>query len=281
MKQQSEICKARSLFITKGMLNREILPSEIVYSWVRSKLHNISFEILDKNPEEKKVNILALKKNCSLIIKKLRQYKNDYHQLYLIDMDGFILYKSESQLVNIPNISNFKEEFVGTTAAGISLLTLEDSKVFGCEHFNQALTNYITGSLLIDGEIEDQQVIIMALSPLSRHFEHNQLLKNLNDQFKKEEEVDISDVSYEENDDVLSEKTPVNTLKAPSNANNEKIAGCSDKKECKQFTLSIIEKNTIIECLNYYNWNMRQAAVALGIGRSTLYRKLKEYEIQR
>ncbi|MBN2797321.1 MAG: helix-turn-helix domain-containing protein [Clostridia bacterium] len=280
MKQQSEICRARSLFMTKGILNREILPSEIVYSWVRSKLHNISFEILDKNVSEKKVNILALKKNCSIIIKRLRQYKNDYHQIYLIDMDGYILYKSESLLTQLPNIINFKEEVIGTTAAGITLITKIDAEVFGCEHFNQELTNYLSGSILIDGEIDESQVILLVLSPISRLLEHNQLKKALIDDFRKEEEEANKVAKNDEN-------IPVNTV----NRDENRFKTTSDKKEifedkhsvfndCKLFTLSVIEKKTIEEALKYYNWNMRQAAIALGIGRSTLYRKIKEYDIQ-
>lgn len=280
MKQQSEICRARSLFMTKGILNREILPSEIVYSWVRSKLHNISFEILNREVAEKKVNILALKKNCSMIIKRLRQYKNDYHQIYLIDMDGYILYKSESLLTNLPNLINFKEEIIGTTAAGITLITKANAEVFGCEHFNQELTNYLTGSFLVEGEIDENQVIIMVLSPLSRLVEHNQLKSALFSDFKKEVEDSGKEEKKEEYHSVNTVNTMQNGFTKSIETEKTKSKEVSIKNDCKQFTLAIIEKETIERALDFYNWNMRQAAIALGIGRSTLYRKIKEYEIK-
>ncbi|GJQ61601.1 MAG: sigma-54-dependent Fis family transcriptional regulator [Melioribacteraceae bacterium] len=44
--------------------------------------------------------------------------------------------------------------------------------------------------------------------------------------------------------------------------------------------LSVMEKDAIINALNFSRGNKRKAAKLLGIGERTLYRKLKEYEIQ-
>jgi len=41
-----------------------------------------------------------------------------------------------------------------------------------------------------------------------------------------------------------------------------------------------IEKIQIEKALKYYKGNRRKAAKALGIGERTLYRKLKEYNIE-
>jgi DNA-binding NtrC family response regulator len=45
-------------------------------------------------------------------------------------------------------------------------------------------------------------------------------------------------------------------------------------------TLSQIEKRTIIEALDYTKGDYNTAAQLLGIGRTTLYRKLKKYRLE-
>jgi len=46
-------------------------------------------------------------------------------------------------------------------------------------------------------------------------------------------------------------------------------------------TLEENEKQVLIEMLESCNWNKREAANRLGIGRSTLYVKLKKYQISK
>ena len=48
-------------------------------------------------------------------------------------------------------------------------------------------------------------------------------------------------------------------------------------KEIK--SLRDVEKNMIIDAMAFYEGNIQKAAAKLGIGRNTLYRKMKEYEI--
>jgi transcriptional regulator of acetoin/glycerol metabolism len=43
--------------------------------------------------------------------------------------------------------------------------------------------------------------------------------------------------------------------------------------------LSALEKDAIKKALLFYNGNMTQTAKALGIGRNTLYAKIKKYDI--
>lgn len=45
-------------------------------------------------------------------------------------------------------------------------------------------------------------------------------------------------------------------------------------------TLKQIEKQAILEALYYTNWHVTLAAKRLAIGRATLYRKIKEYDLK-
>jgi len=45
------------------------------------------------------------------------------------------------------------------------------------------------------------------------------------------------------------------------------------------FHIQSVEKEAIIKALKAVNWNMTEAAKILGYGRSTLYRKMKKYEL--
>jgi len=42
-------------------------------------------------------------------------------------------------------------------------------------------------------------------------------------------------------------------------------------------TLSVLEKDAIKKALLFYNGNITKASKALGIGRNTLYDKMKKY----
>ena len=44
-------------------------------------------------------------------------------------------------------------------------------------------------------------------------------------------------------------------------------------------SLRDVEKSMIVDALAFYEGNIQKAAAKLGIGRNTLYRKMKDYEI--
>lgn len=48
----------------------------------------------------------------------------------------------------------------------------------------------------------------------------------------------------------------------------------------KRLSLKEVEKNYILDTLDYCNWNYEAACRHLGIGRTTLWRKLKEYNLE-
>jgi len=64
----------------------------------------------------------------------------------------------------------------------------------------------------------------------------------------------------------------------------ERVINCNNAESTKKVHVKLssikqAERNLIIESIEQNEWNMSKVAKALGIGRNTLYRKLKEYDI--
>lgn len=281
MYNQPEICKARTLFITRGILNRDVIPDHIIYSWVRSKLHNISFEILNTDQPVDNINLLSLDKSATEIMSFLRKLNTEMSRIYLISDTGKVLYNTQQNNLNLPNFTSFSEVVVGTTAAGISLNTGENVAVYGCEHYNKSMINYISESFIVEGDY-DKSYIILVLTPIRQSVSHQRLFKLILDKYSKEKEK--SAVLTDDSEKKL-ENTTVNTVKSREirhkNDIDESSSKAYDINVCKEFTLKVVEKNTIEAALKHFKWNLKKASEALGIGRSTLYRKLKEYDIEK
>jgi len=280
MTTNSEICKARTLFITRGILNRKIIPTNIIYSWVRSKLHNISFELLDVKASEKQFDILTLDTIGSGIIKYLRTIKSEESIIYLSNSSGTVVFNTDVNPIDLPPFTDLSEESIGTNAGGIAVITGESITVKGCEHYSKSLVNYMSSSIVIEETKASEAYIVTLFTPIMYSKSHERI-KNviLGHYIKREEEKPLLTV----NDEKIEEKLTVNPVKTLNNdikyddvkiePNTDNVAGC------KVFTLSVIERNTIQEALIHFNWNLKKSAEALGIGRSTLYRKIKEYDL--
>lgn len=282
MIQQSEICKARSLFISRGILNENVISKSIMHSWVRSKLHHISVEILDEKPQEKKVNLNQLSLTGKKLIKNIRDINSSHSVIYLLDENGLILYKNNHLNLYTPNLWSFSEEIIGTSAGGISVHTLEDSKVYGCEHFNQEMIHFISETLVLSETLSQKKNIVLILTPLRYSSHHEQLYKELKTYYGNNNEMrSIKEKKKEKSLQDLVEKSDVKTVNCFNNEDQVNKKETSENNTCKVFTLSIVEKNTINDALKYYNWNLKKTSEALGIGRSTLYRKIKEYKLKR
>lgn len=281
MSSNSEICKARTLFITRGILNRDIIPTEIVYSWVRSKLHNISFELLDIENTEKSLDILSLDIQGSCIIKFLRSIKGDDSMVYLSTDDGSVIFNIENTKINLPKFTNLSEENIGTNAGGISVITKEGLTVKGCEHYNKLLVNFTSSSIVIPKEKGSVGYIITVITPNKLILSHERLYTTLMEHFiKAEQETPLLTEERLKEDD-QSDVNPIKTvIKEAETEYLENHVKADEINMCKVFTLSIIERDTIEEALNHFKWNLKKSAEALGIGRSTLYRKIKEYKIK-
>jgi transcriptional regulator of acetoin/glycerol metabolism len=282
MTNQSEICKARSLFLTRGILNENVITKEIMHSWVRSKLHHISHEILDTHENKSKIDYANIGIKAKEIIQKIRQAQSEYSYIFVLDHQGQILYKNASKLNDLPELKCFTEESIGTNAAGISIKSKNDSKVIGCQHYNRNLTNFITESIVVDRIKEERYYIILLLTPLRYDSHHEKLYKQLQGLFHKKE-LESKVIKEKEYDNI-----EVNKIVNPVNRDIDKLKNTNkveeeraDNNDCNRFTLTVVEKQTISEALVYFNWNLKKTSEALGISRSTLYRKLKEYGLNK
>lgn len=285
MKSNLEICKARNLFVKRGILNRDVISDKIIYSWVRSKLHNISFEILDDFQMKQPLDLLSINKKTSLVINYIRKTNIKNNNLYLVNYEGNLIYKSEKNSLNIPNFTNFNEKHIGTSAIGVSLITEESVRVFGCEHYNDSLVNYISESIIVEGDNEYNGTIICLISNIADFTEHKNIINRIIMDLVEEGKEETKETEIVKEKTVRAVKETVNLsemeFKPLEVQTKEEMPVSSNLRVCKLFTLSVIEKNVITEALNYYNWNMTKTSEALGIGRSTLYRKIKEHSIKK
>lgn len=63
------------------------------------------------------------------------------------------------------------------------------------------------------------------------------------------------------------------------NENNKEVIDFSNNNEFKPDKLEEIEKSLIVKALEYCDGNVVKASKLIGIGKSTLYRKIKKYEL--
>lgn len=282
MKQQSELCKARLLFLSRGILNENIIEKNIMYSWVRSKLHHISVEFLNKEIEVSRVNLTQLNLKGKRLIQDIRNLNLEQSVVYLLNDTGLVLYCNNNVEHKTPEILSFSEEIIGTSAGGISIHTLESAKVMGCEHYNQELIHFVTETLVIRDEDTIQKYIVLVLTPLRYATTHDKLFSDL-----KRHYIPKVDQVIDKNEEVVEinrEKDETNTVNPVNSVEKDNVLitkESSGEKVCKVFTLSVVEKNTVISALDYYSWNLKKTSESLGIGRSTLYRKIKEYGISK
>ncbi|MCX7805898.1 MAG: helix-turn-helix domain-containing protein, partial [Planctomycetota bacterium] len=73
------------------------------------------------------------------------------------------------------------------------------------------------------------------------------------------------------------EATPVGTGAPASRGSAGLATGGGDEIPCGCASLAEIEKMAILRTLRATGWNRNEAAGILGINKSTLYRKLKQY----
>lgn len=170
--KDSRIKDAWRLFISKGIVRREILRNEIAYSWVRSRLHGIE---LEKIPADSKITSEVLRqfqKRDEGLVNVLTTFLNNLPtlrtfedvQLGIANKDGLVLktfneVAFESQL--LAEGRRMSEEAIGTNAIGTALKSSKDLIVYGAEHYSKPFQKYITyGSLIYDSEGESLGLLV-------------------------------------------------------------------------------------------------------------------------
>ncbi|MCY6355205.1 sigma-54-dependent Fis family transcriptional regulator [Clostridium sp. ZS2-4] len=78
---------------------------------------------------------------------------------------------------------------------------------------------------------------------------------------------------------VVEDNSVLTYKNIPSHINPKELSNHINPKD-QLFTLDEIEKNAIIKTIRELNGNIAGAAKILGIGRSTMYRKMKKYNIE-
>ena len=138
-------------------------------------------------------------------------------------------------------------------------------------------------------------VITLSMPPLRDRREDIPLLANhFLEKFTREVNRGVERIARDAMDELMLHDWPGN-VRELSNAIERAVVICKTKTitaydlpigtslekelEKKYFSLSDVEKNHIIDTLDRAGWNISKAAAILGIDRSTLYNKIKRYEL--
>lgn len=166
------IMKARELYLNKGVLKRELLRDEIVYSWVRARLVNLDFNNapVASVPEKTDLNRTTILESLFL-----RDYGIDPSML---NIKAILVLNSNGEIENAWRSNpaerfffNFSEDSIGTSGIGLALKNMSKAFVAGHEHYHQYLVdtitigiptseNHVVGFIF---DLADQSVDILAL----------------------------------------------------------------------------------------------------------------------
>ncbi len=142
---EKNIKKARSLYLEKGILKRELLRDDIVYSWVRSRLVNLSSNRPPAPSVPKQMTMTASQLMDRLMLEDygLESVEASMEAYMIIDPSGNQLYAWTKDPTK-RYYFNFNEDTFGTS--GISLALKENVKSYavGYEHYHDLLTEKIT-----------------------------------------------------------------------------------------------------------------------------------------
>ncbi len=142
---QKNIEKARELYLTKGILKRELLRDEVVYSWVRSRLINLDSS---KIPEA----FIPLENSISYddIIQKLalNELGIEVNQLDILSIlhvsEGGKILNAWSKTPLSRHYFNFLEDSIGTSGLGLAARNQSKSIVIGYEHYHDFMLSRVS-----------------------------------------------------------------------------------------------------------------------------------------
>lgn len=142
---QRNIEKARELYLNRGVLKREFLRDEVVYSWVRARLVNIDPDKLPQASVPQQSNLDKSKIMDALYLHELGVDLNSDRVLsiLLLDSNGTILNVWTKNPIN-RFYFNFHEDAFGTSGIGMALKSKCKSYAFGHEHYHKFLVETMT-----------------------------------------------------------------------------------------------------------------------------------------
>ncbi len=149
------IKKARMLYLEKGVLKRELLRDEIVYSWVRSRLINIDYTRppYPSVPEMIRGNVSDIIRLLKLNDYGLDQIGQALESFFIVDSKGNL----EKAWTNLPInrfYFNFSEDSFGTSGIALAIKNAKKSYTVSYEHYHDMLTEKVSiGVPTSDGKI--------------------------------------------------------------------------------------------------------------------------------
>jgi len=145
IESHKSIAKARELYLNKGVLKRELLRDEIVYSWVRARLVNLDFDNSPTAsiPENTDLNRSEIVDNLFLHDYGINPDNVHFKAIMILNLNGEIEKSWRSDPAE-RYFFNFSEDSIGTSGIGLAIKNNSKSLVFGHEHYHQYLVDTIT-----------------------------------------------------------------------------------------------------------------------------------------
>ncbi|MBN1300003.1 MAG: sigma-54-dependent Fis family transcriptional regulator [Melioribacteraceae bacterium] len=119
---------------------------------------------------------------------------------------------------------------------------------------------------------------LSAFSPLLSTYNESREIKNLPVPLNKAPEDLDREMIYRALIEIKKDLMELKNIAGVNVGNETHQAGINSIDEV--IPMSIIEKNAILNALNYTKWNKKKAAKLLDISERTLYRKIKEYDLR-
>ncbi len=261
------IKQARALYERKRIINRDVIRKEIALSWARSSMLNIDPTI--------QMDIIGIG------IDKIKLTQNE--KLTFGYIDKILILNNELELNSIyikdkvENLAylNYSESKIGTNAFSLALNYNKEFYVSHYEHYNENFFGELTFALPM---YIDEQYFILGFE-LSMSFDEFKV--------KREKIMQFSEVLIQKlkNSTLIQKSVKSNDLdiedKVVLNKNLKKEARIFlQDKNIRVKTIAEVEKQEIVKVLKLTEYNISLSAKLLGIGRSTLYRKIDKYNIK-
>jgi len=189
--EQKNIEKARELYLTKGILKRELIRDEVVYSWVRARLMNLDSDKLPSAniPLKTDLSVAIIMKYLSLDELGVSLDQDRILSILHFDDSGSIKNAWSKSPIDRYYFS-FLEENLGTNGIGLTLRNHQKSMISGFEHYHKYLIETVT----IGIPTSENEVIGLVLK-LDKGSENHNVLFNrlpnqLNLQQKNKQQID-------------------------------------------------------------------------------------------